>query len=124
MSGPPRDYRLERNSRWLECRRRGLLRRLGRISSFVDGSLVLIARRCGNTQHCHCLRGPKHINTYLTYKLKGKTQTLYIPVDLETQVRRWSDDYRKLKELVRQICDLQRTLIRRHVKERTRSRKL
>jgi hypothetical protein len=41
-------------------------------------------------------------------------------VDLEKEARRWSDDYRKLKIRVRQIGELQRAIIRRHVLERRR----
>lgn len=85
---------------------------------------MLIARRCGNSAHCHCLHGSRHVSTYLTYKDNGKTRTLYVPIGLESQVRRWSQDYRRLKELVRQICEVQRTLIRRYVKERTRQQRL
>lgn len=122
MNGRRPAYRPEHNIRWLTRRRDALLRRLGRQRPFIDGSVVLIARTCGNSAHCRCSRGRKHINTYLTYREAGKTRTLYIPVDLEKDVRRWSADYRAVKDLVREIGNVQKAIIRRHVQERRRRR--
>ena len=113
-------YRFTRTASWLTRRRDGLLRRLRATAPFINGSPVLIARTCGNSAHCRCSRGRKHVSTYLTYTVRGKTQTIYIPVDLERDVRRWSAEYKKLKQLIREICDVQKTLIRQHVPERRR----
>lgn len=115
-------FRVERNIRWLTRRRDALLKRLGRLGPFVNGSLVLIARTCGNSAHCKCSRGHKHVNTYLSYAAKGKTKMVYIPVDLEKDVRHWSAEYRGLKEVIAEIADLQKEIIRRHVQERRRRR--
>jgi len=116
-------YRVEESIYRLTRRRDALLKRLAATGPFMNGSLVRIQRTCGNTAHCHCGRGgPKHESLYLTCLEAGKTRTLYIPVDLEKEARRWSDDYRKLKVLIRQICELQRAIIRRHVLERRRQR--
>ncbi len=119
MKPPPR-YRLAPSSRGLTRRRDALLRRLRETAPFIDGSPVLIARTCGNSAHCRCSRGAKHVSTYLTYAVQGKTHTIYIPVDLEKDVRRWSATYKKMKQLIREICDVQKTLIRQHVAERRR----
>lgn len=117
----PPAYLVEENIYRLTRRRDGLLKRLAATGPFMSGSLVRIKRTCGNTAHGHCGRGGlKHESLYLTYLEAGKTHTLYIPVDLEKQARRWSDNYRKLKTLVRQICELQRAIVRRHVLERRR----
>lgn len=115
-------YSVERNSRWLTRRRDALLKRLHRAGPFVNGSLVLIARTCGNSAHCRCSRGEKHVNTYLSYAAKGKTKMVYIPVDLEKDARHWSAHYRDLKEVIAEIADLQKEIIRRHVQERRRQR--
>jgi hypothetical protein len=114
-------YLVEESIHRLTRRRDALLKRLAAMGPFMSGSLVRIQRTCGNKEHCHCGRGgAKHESLYLTYLEAGKTHTLYIPVDLEKEARRWSDDYKKLKILVRQICELQRAIIRRHVLERRR----
>lgn len=112
--------RFGHNTRWLTRRRDALLKRIRALGPIVNGSLVLIARTCGNSAHCRCSRGQKHVNTYLSYAVNGKTRMVYIPVDLEEDVRRWSQDYRRLKEWVGQVCDLQKTIIRQHVQEERR----
>lgn len=113
----PRSYGVDRNIRWLTRRRDALLKRLAKVGPFVNGSLVLIHRTCGNSQHCRCSRGHKHASWYLSYALQGKTKMVYVPVDLERDVRRWSQEYRHVKEALREVCDLQREIIRRHVGE-------
>lgn len=116
----PPSYAVDRNIRWLTRRRDALLKRLRQIGPFVNGSLVLIARTCGNSVHCRCSRGHKHVSTYLSYAVRAKTKMVYIPVDLEKDVRLWSKDYRQLKAWIQEICDLQKEIIRNHVRERAR----
>jgi len=117
---PKPTYRLDRNIRWLTRRRDGLLKCLRVFGPVVSGSLVLIARTCGNSAHCRCSRGEKHVSTYLSYAVRGKTKMVYVPVDLEKEVRAWSAQYKALKELIGQLCELQRAIIRRHAQERGR----
>ena len=112
--------RVNKNIRWLTARRDALLKRLGKLGPFMGGSLVLIERTCGNKAHCHCAKGPKHVSLYLTFAEKGKTRTLYVPVDLESEVRRWSQNHRDLKSLMGEVSDLSRAIIRRFVQERSR----
>ena len=115
-------HRIEKNIRWLTARRDALLKRLGKLGPFMGGSLVLIGRTCGNKVHCHCAKGPKHVSLYLTFAEKGKTRTIYVPVDLESEVRRWSQNHRDLKALMGEVSNLNRSIIRRHVQERSRRR--
>ena len=117
---PPRSWRIEKNTRWLTRRREALLKRVRAIGPFMGGSLVLMERTCGNKAHCHCAQGPKHVSLYVTCASQGKTRTVYVPVDLESEVRRWSDNHRRLKDMIREISDLGRAIIRRHVQERDR----
>ena len=108
-------------------KRDGLLKKLADIGPFVDASLVTIARTCGNAG-CKCAQGEKHESLYLTYKaLSGegekrrmKTQTLYVPLALEEQVKSWTREYKRLKALTKEIADVQKMIIRCHVKERGR----
>jgi hypothetical protein len=100
-----------------------LLKHLQAIGPFIDGSLVTIARACGNPR-CKCARGEKHRGVYLTYKPgrthpgePAKTQTLYVPVALEEEVRRWAKEYDKLKHLIREMSDTQKLIIRQYVAE-------
>jgi hypothetical protein len=113
-------YRIDKSIAWLTRRRDGLLRQIRSLRPILGGSVVLIARICGNSARCACTRGKKHVSTYLTFRVAGKTRTLYIPVDLEKDVRSWSAEYKRLKDRIAQLCEVQRAIIRRHVEERRR----
>lgn len=100
-----------------------MIKKLRKITPFIDGSTVKTARTCGNKEHCHCLTGDKHESYYLTYKEKQKTVSIYIPVDIEAQVQQWAKEYRRLKEIVKEVCRLQKAIIKNYVKEKNRGRK-
>jgi hypothetical protein len=57
-------------------------------------------------------QGPKHPVMYLTSKRQGKTVSVYVPRGLEAEVRTWVENYRKAKELIRTISDVQKEIIR------------
>jgi len=91
---------------------------LGKLHPFITGSLVEIQRRCGNP-NCRCAReGTKHPAHLLTTKLKGKTQSIYVPVDMVEDVRQWCRQYHALKASIKEISECCEQLIRLHVKEK------
>jgi hypothetical protein len=49
---------------------------------------------------------------YVTGKENGKTVSLYIPKQLEAEVKSWVANYKKLKEVVRQISNIQKDIVR------------
>jgi hypothetical protein len=49
---------------------------------------------------------------YLTGKEKGRTVALYVPRKMEAEARRWSENYRQLKQLLRKISEVQRQILR------------
>lgn len=55
---------------------------------------------------------------HLTFKQKGKTRTVYVPMDLVAEVKRWTQNYRQLKKLIREVTRCSLALIRRHVANR------
>ena len=85
----------------------------------LAASLVSFERRCGKPG-CHCASGEKHHGHQLTYKVRGKTRTVYVPVDFTEEVRAWIDEYRRLKCLIQEISQLTLALVRSHVRERKR----
>lgn len=87
----------------------------------LAASLVTLRRACGNPR-CRCARGHKHPGHYLTWKIKGKTRTVYVPVELLPQVKQWTQEHRRLKQLVRELTQLSLALIRSHVPARRRRR--
>ncbi len=114
-------YRFRANINWLNRKRDSLLKRLVPAGPFVDGSVVKVRRRCGN-KNCRCVRGEKHESLYLMYKVKGVTKAVYIPVDIEEGVKEWVKRYKTFKRDIQQICKIQKSIIRRHVKERRQKR--
>ena len=76
----------------LRKRQGALLRQLAGTGPFVEGSLVRLP-------HPAC----DHVAHRLTFKVRGQTQAVYIPVDLVEEVEQWHRNYKRLKKLVRQI---------------------
>lgn len=101
-------------------RREVLLKRLRRIGLFISGSMVVVSRRCGNPR-CRCAVGDKHKGYYLMYKVKAKTQAVYVPVDLVPEVMRWVREHRRIKRLMAEISDLQKEVIRLYVRTKRRA---
>jgi hypothetical protein len=87
----------------------------------LAASLVSFERRCGKPG-CHCAAGEKHHGHQLTYKVRGKTRTVYVPVDFTEEVRAWIDEHRRLKRLLQEISQLTLALVRSHAQERKRRR--
>ena len=98
--------------RTLETNQLKLLQRMAPLHPWMEGSLVSTSRFCGK-KNCACHHGGiKHPVLYVTWKEKGKTVSLYIPRKLENDVRRWVQNYRKLKELTRGVSDIQKQIVR------------
>jgi hypothetical protein len=85
----------------------------------LAASLVSFERRCGKPG-CRCVSGEKHRGHQLTYNDRGKTRTVYVPVDFTEEVRSWIDEHRRLKVLLHEISQLSLALVRSHAQERKR----
>lgn len=109
-----------RNRSFYIRKREALLKRLRRIGPFISGSMVVVSRRCGNPR-CRCARGEKHKGYYLMYKVKAKTQAVYVPVDLVPEVMAWAREHRRIKRLMAEISNLQKEVIRLYVRTKRRA---
>jgi hypothetical protein len=49
---------------------------------------------------------------YVTWKESGKTISLYVPKGLEAEVSKWALNYKKLKEMIREISNIQKDIVR------------
>jgi len=111
-------YKLKINIAWLTRKRDSLLKKLASIGPFVDGSIAKVRRRCGN-KNCKCFReNKKHESCYLMYKVAGVTKAVYIPVDMEEEVKKWNSEHKKLKEIIAEISRANKEIIRRYVAEK------
>ena len=85
----------------------GYLKQIAQIGPFVEGSLCEFKRA-----------GRKSSSWHLTYKLEGKTHTVYVPVDMVEEVQQWTKEYRRLKELMRKETKQSLAIIHGHVASR------
>ena len=66
------------------------LKQIAQLGPFVEGSLCEYKRS-----------GRKSSSWHLTYKVAGKTHTVYVPVEMVEEVQRWTQEYKQLKQLIR-----------------------
>ena len=95
------------------------LKRVAAHKPLLAASLSSVRRVCGQPT-CHCHQGEKHLAHQLTYKVRGKTHTVYVPVDFTEEVRSWINEHRRLKRLLQEITQLSLELVRSHAQERKR----
>jgi hypothetical protein len=96
----------------LEAKRVKPIRKINTLIPWVEGSFVSTYRFCGK-KNCICHHGgSKHPVVYVTWKEKGKTVSLYVPRRLERDVRRWVQNYKKVKDLIREVSEIQKQIIR------------
>lgn len=76
---------------------------LERSDGLVHGSLIRMARRCGNPK-CRCaLKDEKHESWCLGVSQKGRARMKHIPRDQEARVRRWVQQYQRARDLLETI---------------------
>jgi hypothetical protein len=100
---------LSRHERLREAYRR----QLGGIGVLVEGTLSKVRRP-----------GRKSASWQLTFKQGGKTQTVYVPVELVPEVQQWAKEFKRLKQVVRKITRQSLALIRRHVAVRRAAKRV
>ena len=87
------------------------LRKLGELGPALQGTAVRKYRKC-TAKDCPCHSGRKmHPFTVVTTKENGKTKSLYVPVEMETEVESWMRNYRAAKKLLAEISALSRDLV-------------
>jgi hypothetical protein len=102
-------------NRHTQARERAL-HQIARVGPFLEGALCQFKRP-----------GCAQPGWHLTFKQKGRTRTVYVPMDLVGDVTSWTQTYKHLKKLIRQVTRHSLGLIRGHVANRraaSRSRAL
>jgi len=87
--------------------RQATLRQIAQLGPFVEGSLSPFRRPGCSAPGWH-----------LTFKQRGCTRTLYVPMEMVATVKQWTRNYHHLKALIRQVTRHSRALIRSHVANR------
>jgi hypothetical protein len=76
---------------------------LEQADGLLHGSMIRMARCCGNPR-CRCAtQGQKHVSWYLGVTEKRKTRMKHLPKDAEAKVRRWVGQYQQARALLDQI---------------------
>lgn len=88
-------------------RREAALRQIAKIGPFIEGTLVKLPRK-------DC----RHVAHRLTYKVKGKTHAVYVPLDRVKDVEGWTKEYKRLKKLIRTVTKASLGELRNHVRSR------
>jgi uncharacterized protein DUF6788 len=102
----------------LRQRRQALVKQLGRLEPFIlRGSLIERFKRCGKAG-CKCAQGPGHgPKYYLSISQPGaRPQMDYVPTQYIQQVSEYLHNFQQVRQLLEQICNLNRELLRRRVK--------
>jgi hypothetical protein len=82
---------------------RSNLSQLAYEAGFLRGSLSVRERLCGKPG-CKCTRGEKHASLYLVLSEAGKSRQVFIPKELESQVRSWVENHRRARDLLDGVC--------------------
>ena len=98
----------------LKTRRKAAIKNLTSGKPFVEGSLTKVRVTCGNP-NCRCAKGEKHISHILTKKVRGKTKSVYVPVDMVEEVGKWVLEHRRIKKELKEISALSEQIIKQHV---------
>jgi hypothetical protein len=85
----------------------------------LAATLTQVRKRCGQPS-CHCYHGQPHHAWHLTYKVQGKTRTVYVPHDLLDDVRSWLAEHKRIKTTLDEIHPLTVALIRTHTRHQRR----
>ena len=98
----------------LRKRRAGLTKLLPPLREILRGSLMERYLTCGQPD-CKCTRGERHGPIwYLSVTLDQSHRTgSTVPSHQVEQVRRWIENYHRVKERLEKISDINRELLRR-----------
>lgn len=91
-------------------RREAVLRQIAQIGPFIEGTLVKLPRK-------DC----RHVAHRLTFKIEGKTHSVYVPLDRVKDVEAWIKEYKRLKKLIRDVTKASLGELRNHVRSRRAS---
>ena len=99
-------------------RRKALVRQVAKLQPRVlRGSLIERYKRCGHPG-CSCQLGPGHGPKYYlsVSQAGGRPEMDYVPEEYSQQVSAYVQNFQKVRQILEQICNLNRELLRRRVK--------
>lgn len=94
-----------------------ILKKMHSIKNFSEGSVYPLAHTCGK-KNCKCYRGEKHISYYLSFNRNGKTKMYYVPQKKIEEVKKWINNYSKLKKLIKELSDVNAASLKNNKKKK------
>ena len=88
-------------------RREAILRQIAHTGPFIEGTMVKLPRK-------DC----RHVAHRLTFKVKGRTRAVYVPLDRVKDVETWMKEYKRLKKMIRSVTQASLGELHNHVRAR------
>ena len=104
----------QKTTKALRQRQKALLRKLPPLQTILRGSLIERYKRCGKPG-CKCAEGRGHgPKYYLSISHPGRRPEMdYVPAEFQGRVQAYLENYRKVKEILEELCSISRELLRR-----------
>ena len=94
-------------------RKKALLSKIKLLDDFMKGTIYLSKRKCSNPKcKCHVDKRYLHKSYVLTVTKNGKTHTLSLRKDEVDEVRKLTENWKELKELVSELTDINMQIIK------------
>ena len=100
-----------------------ILKKMHSIGNFSEGCVYPLAHTCGK-KNCKCYRGEKHISYYLSFNRNGKTKMYYVAQKKVEEVKKWINNYSKLKKLIKKLSDVNAASLKNNKKRKGINKKL
>jgi hypothetical protein len=105
------------SKRQLEQQRARLAQQAPDLTQVLRGSLFERTRRCG-VPTCHCATGDGHPVVCVGVMMPGgKSMQVTVPLELVPVVRQWTENYRRVWELIEEVSSVNRELLRERLVE-------
>ena len=105
------------SKRQLEQQRARLAQQAPDLTQVLRGSLFERTRRCG-VPSCHCATGEGHPVVCVGVTMaRGKSVQVTVPFELVPVVRQWTENYRRVWELIEEVSAVNRELLRERLVE-------
>jgi len=96
----------------LEKRQKLLLKKIHSIDVFCRGSVVKLKQSCSRKNCKKCLSGEKHPQFYHSISKNSKTKLTFLGKKKLDLAKDWTENYKKLKEYIEELSDINIQLLR------------
>ena len=97
----------------MTTRKNQILKSISTIMDMMKGSLAESYRPCGKPSCKKCQHGQFHHGYFFSYRVKGKQKMFYVPQKHYPLVKKLSDNWKHLKDLIEELTDINVQLIRK-----------